>query len=83
MRNMVGLLTKIDVKSKLKCDTVTGPIIRVNPDELSIKDSKAYGDIYVPESKRKTENYQPFSQGIGFDGELGLPGSRRSRIKLT
>ena len=46
-----------------------GPIIRVNPDELSISDPEAYNDIYVADGKRRTENYQPFSQGIGFDGE--------------
>lgn len=47
-----------------------GPIIRVNPDELSIHDPKAYSEIYVPDSKRRTNNHQPFSQGIGFDGEF-------------
>ena len=43
--------------------------MRVNPDLISIHDPEAYNEIYVVESKRKTENYQHFSQGIGFDGE--------------
>ena len=46
-----------------------GPIIRVNPEELSIHDPEAYNEIYVTESKRRTDNHQPFSQGIGFDSE--------------
>ena len=36
---------------------------------LCIHDPEAYNEIYVTESKRKTENYQAFSQGIGFDGQ--------------
>lgn len=46
----------------------SGPIVRVNPDLISIHDPEAYSEIYVVEGKRKTENYSAFSQGIGFDG---------------
>ena len=67
---------------KLKYESLTGPIVRVNPDELSIHDPQAYSDIYVPDSKRKTENYQPFSQGIGFDGEFEPSESRNSQLTL-
>lgn len=45
-----------------------GPIVRVNPDELSIHDAAFYNEIYVTESKRRTENYDVFCKGIDFDG---------------
>ncbi|KAI1498012.1 cytochrome P450 [Biscogniauxia marginata] len=45
-----------------------GPIIRVNPDELSIHDPDFYNEIYVAESKRRTNNYDVFCKGIDFDG---------------
>ncbi|KAF2228480.1 putative cytochrome P450 [Viridothelium virens] len=45
-----------------------GSIVRINPNMLSIHDPEAYGEIYVNESKRKTNNCQSFSQGLGFDG---------------
>lgn len=46
-----------------------GPIIRVNPDELSIHDPDFYNEVYVTESKRRTESYDVFCKGIDFDGE--------------
>ena len=49
-----------------------GPIVRINPEELSLRDSAAYSDIYVTESKRRTENYNHFCKGIDFDGKLTL-----------
>ncbi|KAK0701924.1 cytochrome P450 [Lasiosphaeria miniovina] len=45
-----------------------GPIIRVNPDELSIHDPAFYNEIYVTESKRRTNAYDVFCKGIDFDG---------------
>ncbi|KAF2735645.1 cytochrome P450 [Polyplosphaeria fusca] len=45
-----------------------GPIVRVNPDELSIHDASFYNEIYVAESKRRTNNYDVFCKGIDFDG---------------
>ncbi|KAI0548664.1 cytochrome P450 [Xylaria curta] len=45
-----------------------GPIIRVTPDELSINDASFYNEIYVTESKRRTNNYDIFCKGIDFDG---------------
>lgn len=47
-----------------------GPIIRVNPDELSIHDPDFYNEIYVTESKRRTNHYDVFCKGIDFDGSL-------------
>ena len=46
--------------------------MRVNTAELSIHDPAAYNEIYITESKRRTENYNDFCKGIGFDGKLGL-----------
>ncbi|KAK3337578.1 cytochrome P450 [Cercophora scortea] len=45
-----------------------GPIIRVNPDELSIHDPDFYNELYVAESTRRTNAYDIFCKGIDFDG---------------
>ncbi|CAN8097128.1 unnamed protein product [Discula destructiva] len=45
-----------------------GPIIRVNPEELSVHDPSFYNEIYVTESKRRTFSYDVFCKGIDFDG---------------
>lgn len=47
-----------------------GPIVRVNPEELSIHDPTVYNNIYVVESTRRTEHYNNFCKGIDFEGEL-------------
>lgn len=46
-----------------------GPIVRINPEELSIHDPNFYNEIYVTESRRRTSNYDVFCKGIDFDGE--------------
>ncbi|KAE8311594.1 cytochrome P450 [Aspergillus transmontanensis] len=48
---------------------VYGPIIRINPHELSIHDPDFYNEIYVTESKRRTNHYDLFARGIGMDVE--------------
>lgn len=52
-----------------------GPIVRVNPDELSIHDPTFYNEIYVTESKRRTNAHDVFCKGIDFDGKR-LPRNR-------
>lgn len=44
-----------------------GPIVRIYPNELSINDPEAYNNIYVAESRRRTDNYHSFIKGIDFD----------------
>ncbi|KAL8720262.1 MAG: hypothetical protein Q9225_002860 [Loekoesia sp. 1 TL-2023] len=45
-----------------------GPIVRINPEEISINDPEASKEIYVSESKRRTEGHSAFAKGINLDG---------------
>ncbi|KAF4631127.1 hypothetical protein G7Y89_g7013 [Cudoniella acicularis] len=40
-----------------------GPIVRINPYELSIRDSEYYDKLYVAGSVRQTDNYEIFASG--------------------
>ena len=47
----------------------TGPIVRVNPHELSIHDPDFYNQLYVAGSVRRTDNWSHFGKGVDFDGQ--------------
>lgn len=45
-----------------------GPIVRINPHELSIDDGEFYNTLYVAGSVRRTENHHEFVKGLNFEG---------------
>ncbi|KAF7896597.1 hypothetical protein BELL_0503g00060 [Botrytis elliptica] len=45
-----------------------GPIVRVNPDELSIRDPEYYRTVYVASNTRSTSAYPAFAAGMGIQG---------------
>ncbi|PGH23567.1 hypothetical protein AJ80_02347 [Polytolypa hystricis UAMH7299] len=47
-----------------------GPIVRVTPEELHIRDAEYYNTLYVPYDDRKTNGYFRSSLGVGFDDIL-------------
>jgi hypothetical protein len=57
-----------DKSNTRQSNRMTGPIVRINPEELSISDPDFYSELYVTESKRRTNNYDLFCKGIDFEG---------------
>ena len=51
-------------------DWFSGPIVRVNPTELSIRDAEYYNELYVPGGKRRTNLIAGNRAGLGMSGEL-------------
>ncbi|KAI9747825.1 MAG: hypothetical protein M1815_003852 [Lichina confinis] len=49
--------------------TEAGPIVRINPYELSIRDSQYYDELYVAGSVRPSDRYEGFVSGVvDFEG---------------
>lgn len=49
-----------------------GPIVRINPREISIHDAEFYNEVYVTDNRRRSNNHDLFCKGIGFDGSFLL-----------
>jgi len=49
-----------------------GPIVRVNPEELSIQDPAFYGQLYVHGNVRRTNAHPAFGDGMDFNGSHGM-----------
>ncbi|KAL8687875.1 MAG: hypothetical protein Q9218_006071 [Villophora microphyllina] len=58
-----------------------GPIVRITPDELSINDLDAYNEIYVSDSKRKTDGHPSIGKGLDLDVDHDLHRRRRKPLE--
>lgn len=45
-----------------------GPIVRINPAELSINDPEFYSEVYVTANVRRTDKYAAFTEGVNLNG---------------
>lgn len=72
MHEKYGTSYNLSIEMHVALIASAGPIIRVNPVEISIHDPTFYNEVYVTESKRRTEHYDAFVKGIDFDGTYAV-----------
>ncbi len=60
MGSRSGILNRIAPADRI------GPIVRVNPWELSIRDSSYYGELHVASSTRRTDMWPRGREGVGI-----------------
>lgn len=61
-----------EIKAEPSLLNSSGPIIRINPWELTIRDGDYHSSLYVAGSVRRTQIFPRSRQGIGIDGILNL-----------
>lgn len=50
--------------------TPLGPIVRVTPEEIHIRDADFYNELFVAANVRKTNGYTRYARGTGFEGRF-------------
>ena len=50
----------------------TGPIVRINPQELVIKDPEYFSELYVTASTRRSDSHPDFLAGMNFGGKNAM-----------
>lgn len=60
----------VQTKTQVNPFFFPGPIVRINPREISVHDPEFYNELYVTENKRRSSSYDLFCKGISFDGRL-------------
>jgi hypothetical protein len=66
MQNMVN---GGDLRKKANSDFKVGPVFRISPRELSIKDPEFYSELFVAGSTRRSEKWKPAVTGLRFESK--------------
>ncbi|KAL4907083.1 hypothetical protein BDW74DRAFT_176683 [Aspergillus multicolor] len=59
-----------------------GPIIRVSPTEVHIEDPLFYHEVFLPANVRRTDAYQRYAQGTGFEDIFAMVGTHEGHKLL-
>lgn len=68
MKCMVSVLEQTCSLYNASKNQLLGPIVRVNPHELSIHDPEFFDKLYVSGNVRRTNSYEQFVKGLDLDG---------------